>query len=269
MLVNGETSDSIPVQDRGLNYGDGIFRTLLIRQGQPVQWQRHYLKLQHDCAAINLSCPPADTLLSDINSLSATSANGVVKIIITRGVGPRGYAIQDSHSATRVVSISQLPSVDVRHSTTGINLHLCRLRVGHQPLLAGIKHLNRLENVLAATECLEVGTPEGLLADSNGFVISGTRSNLFFISDGTLYTPELSRCGVAGVQRDRVIDWAKKHGVACKVTQIRSPELLLADEIFLVNSVFGLWPIGEMVGYKRSVHPISWKIQAWLNDEND
>ncbi|MDH2917457.1 MAG: aminodeoxychorismate lyase [Gallionella sp.] len=268
MLVNGKTSDSISVQDRGFNYGDGIFRTLLIRQGQPVQWQRHYLKLQHDCAAINLSCPPADTLLSDINSLNSTSTDGVVKIIITRGVGPRGYAITDSHSATRVVSISQLPSVDNCNYTSGIALHLCRLKLGHQPLLAGIKHLNRLENVLAATECLEAGTPEGLLEDLDEFVISGTRSNLFLIRDGTLYTPDLSRCGVAGVQRDRVMDWAKKHGVACKVTQIRSPELLLADEIFMVNSVFGLWPIGEMAGYKRSKHPISWKIQEWLNDEN-
>lgn len=269
MLVNGLPSDSVSTLDRGLNYGDGVFRTLLIRQARVHCWGRHYLKLQQDCAALWLVCPTAETLLSDISALTATSPNGVGKIIITRGNGQRGYAITGSQNSTRVVSISPTPSFEESYYTTGIRLHRCLLKLGHQPRLAGIKHLNRLENVLAATECLEACAPEGLLEDTEGFVISGARSNLFVIRGGTLYTPDLSHCGVAGVQRERVMDWAKKQGVTCKVTQIRFEELLQADEIFMVNSVFGLWPVAEVDGYKRKEHPISWKIQKWLNDEND
>jgi 4-amino-4-deoxychorismate lyase len=269
MLVNGLPSDSVSTLDRGLNYGDGVFRTLLLKRGRVRCWARHYLKLNQDCAALRLTCPSSATLLGDIALLNSNSLDGVVKIVITRGVGQRGYAAQDGNVATRIVSITSLPFFQEQYFTAGIRLHRCFLKLGHQPRLAGIKHLNRLENVLAATECLEEGAAEGLLEDATGFVISGTRSNLFFIRNGTLYTPDLSRCGVAGVQRERVMDWANEQGIEFKVAQIRFEELLQADEIFMVNSVFGLWPVAEVDGYKCSEHPISWKIQEWLNNEND
>jgi 4-amino-4-deoxychorismate lyase len=84
-----------------------------------------------------------------------------------------------------------------------------------------------------------------------------------------LYTPNLSRCGVAGVQRDRVMDWARQHGVTCQTADLRMEELVLADELFLVNSVFGLWPVRELAGYRRSQHTTAWQIQEWLSDENN
>jgi 4-amino-4-deoxychorismate lyase len=144
---------------------------------------------------------------------------------------------------------------------------MCKVRLGHQLLLAGIKHLNRLENVLAASEWKDKDVPEGLLTDIAGNVISGTRSNLFMLRGNILYTPNLARCGVAGVQRDRVTDWGKQHGVTCKVADFHMEELVQADEIFLVNSVFGLWPVREVADYRRTQHPMAWKIQEWLNDE--
>jgi 4-amino-4-deoxychorismate lyase len=147
-------------------------------------------------------------------------------------------------------------------------MHSCKLRLGHQPLLAGIKHLNRLENVLAAGEWQDQDVPEGLLSDISGHVISGTRSNLFMQRGNILVTPNLSRCGVAGVQRDRVMDWARQHGVSCKVADFGMEELAQADEIFLVNSVFGLWPVRELAGYRRTQHTMAWKIKEWLNDES-
>lgn len=268
MLVNGLPRDSISAEDRGLAYGDGIFRTMSVRRGAPLSWQLHYLKLQHDCDAIKLTCPPADLLLGEIQSLCISQQDCVAKIIITRGVGQRGYALPKDEHATRIVSTSETPRYDSDLFASGVTLHICRLKLGHQPILAGVKHLNRLENVLAASEFQNTGAHEGLLEDEDGFVISGTRSNLFALRDGTLYTPNLSLCGVAGVQRDRVMSWADMHGVECKVTQIRMDELLVADEIFLVNSVFGLWPIRNLASYHRTTHPVSWKIQEWLNDEN-
>lgn len=268
MLVNGQPSDLIPAEDRGLSYGDGVFRTLRVRSGTPLSWQRHYFKLQQDCAAISITCPSADLLFSELESLCLVRQDCIAKIIITRGIGQRGYAPQIGGKNTRILTASEVPIFDPDLFSSGVVLHVCRLKLGHQPLLAGIKHLNRLENVLAAGECQKVGAPEGLLEDEEGFVISGTRSNLFVLRDGTLYTPDLSQCGVAGVQRDRVMAWASEHGLACQIVRIRMDEVQAAEEIFLVNSVFGLWPVRELAGYQRTFHPVAWKIQQWLNDEN-
>lgn len=268
MLVNGLPSDSISAEDRGLAYGDGVFRTLRVHRGAPLCWQQHYSKLQHDCDSIKISCPPSATLLEELQTLSAVHTECVAKIIVTRGTGARGYAVPATGSVTRIVSTSSLPNYAPEFFSTGVPLHVCRIKLGHQPSLAGIKHLNRLENVIAATECSEAGTPEGLLEDEDGFVISGTRSNLFVWREGVLRTPDLSLCGVAGMQRDRVIEWAGRHGVPCKIEPIRTDELLAADELFMVNSVFGLWPVRELLSYHRAQHPVAWKIQQWLNDEN-
>lgn len=268
MLVNGLPGDSISAEDRGLSYGDGVFRTLRVHRGTPLSWQHHYLKLQHDCDAIKITCPSAAILLKELQDLSATQPDCVAKIIITRGTGARGYAVPTGGMVTRIVSINPVPEYRHEYFSTGVPLHVCRIKLGHQPYFAGIKHLNRLENVIAATECREAGTPEGLLEDEDGFAISGTRSNLFVLRDGTLHTPDLNLCGVAGVQRDRVLDWARSHDVACKVEPIRTDELLTADEIFVVNSVFGLWPVCELLSYHQTAHPVAWKIQQWLNDEN-
>ncbi len=146
---------------------------------------------------------------------------------------------------------------------------MCELRLGHQPRLASIKHLNRLENVLAAAEWSDADIAEGVLLDISGNVIEGTRSNLFLLINGELITPDLSRCGVAGVQRERVMEWAIKHGVPCHIERFGLPELLAADEMFLVNSVIGLWPVRELQGRDWRLYPMSMQIQKWLSHAPD
>ncbi|OIQ87543.1 aminodeoxychorismate lyase [mine drainage metagenome] len=267
MLINGAPGSSINAEDRGLSYGDGVFRTLRMQGGRPVCWERQYAKLQQDCSALKISCPSALVLFSELQQLGKTQSEGVAKIIITRGVSSRGYAPSAQSETTRILSVSPIAAYPADYARQGVRLYVCKLRLGHQPLLAGIKHLNRLENVLASSEWQGQDVQEGLLNDVSGNVIGGTRSNLFMLRGKILYTPNLSRCGVAGVQRARVMDWAKQHGVACSVADIRMEELMLADEIFLVNSVFGLWPVCELAGYRRTEHPGAWKIREWLNDE--
>lgn len=268
MLINGAPGNSINAEDRGLAYGDGVFRTLRMRAGQPVGWQRQYAKLQHDCNALRIACPSALVLSSELLQLGKTLPDGVAKIVVTRGVATRGYAPGAQSEPTRILNVSPAPAYPADYAKQGVRVHVCKVRLGHQALLAGIKHLNRLENVLAASEWQDADMPEGLLSDIAGYVISGTRSNLFMMRGNVLYTPSLTRCGVAGVQRDRVMDWAKQHGVTCKAVEFRMEELLQADEIFLVNSVFGLWPVRELAGYRRTTHPVSWKVQEWLGNEN-
>jgi 4-amino-4-deoxychorismate lyase len=265
MLVNGKPADTISVADRGLSYGDGVFRTLRIQQGSPFCWHRQYDKLRHDCQALGITCPDEDILLQELKQLSG-AGSGISKITVTRGIGERGYAPSTRANPTRIVSYHPALVYDEAFYTDGITPHHCDLKLSRQPLLAGIKHLNRLENVLAAGECEAAGAVEGILEDEAGYVISGTRSNLFVVTNGKLFTPELSASGVAGVQRDRVMAWAAQNGVTCTVANIKMDDLLGADEIFLVNSVFGLWPIARLADKDFSQRQIALAIQTWLND---
>ena len=266
-LINGVPCDTISVDDRGLLYGDGVFRTMLLRAGQVVQWHRHYAKLHHDFNKINLPCPLESLLYGELASLIQDKQDGVVKLIVTRGKSQRGYAPSPHPHTTRILSLNPLPAFPEEFARSGVRLHLCQLRLAHQSHLAGVKHLNRLENVLAASEWTDPDIAEGLLLDEADNVIEGVRSNVFMVKDGILVTPDLSRCGVSGVQRELVIDCAKRHGIQCKISPIPLNYLLLADEIFLVNSVFGLWPVREMPGYNREHHPIAQAIQNWIQHE--
>jgi 4-amino-4-deoxychorismate lyase len=267
MLVNGVLSDSINANDRGLLYGDGVFRTMRLSQGKILHWPRHYQKLQQDCAALLLDCPDSSLLAIELQQLIADCNDGVVKIIITRGQGGQGYAQPGIQTSSRILRLVPPPKFPEYFRTKGIKVHVCNLRLAHQPRLAGIKHLNRLENVLAAAEWNDTDVAEGILLDAEGNVIEGTRSNLFMISNGVLLTPALSRCGVAGMQRERVLDWAVSHGMPYRIEQFDLSMLLVADEIFLVNSVIGLWPVNEMLTRIWTHCPIAGQIQKWLEQE--
>lgn len=268
-LINGVPCDTISVNDRGLLYGDGVFRTLLLRKGKVLQWHRHYARLSKDCGTINLSCPPESLLHEELERLVQNSQDGVIKIIITRGSAQRGYAPAQHPAVTRILSLSQIPVYPESFAKSGVRLHLCQLRLGHQPFLAGAKHLNRLENVLAAAEWDDPEIAEGLLLDESGYVIGGVRSNIFMVKSGELVTPDLQRCGISGVQRERLIEWAAQQGVACKIADIQLEDMLCADEIFLVNSVIGLWPVREIASYRCEYHPVAQVIQDWLDYDSN
>jgi len=245
MLVNGVSCNLISIRDRGLLYGDGVFRTLLVSAGHPQHWPLHYRKLQHDCQALGIDCPDFYLLSEELNRLLHDHPDAVYKLIITRGLAVRGYAPAADASPTRIWDVSPLPDYPPSRDSIGVVLGLCALRLSHQPRLAGIKHLNRLENVLAAAEIADSELHEGLLLDQQGLVIEGTRSNVFLLASGKLITPELSCCGVAGVQRDRVIACAAQLGMEVEVRAVELDELRAAEEVFLTNSVIGLWSVSS------------------------
>ncbi len=266
MLVNGTPADSIPLTDRGLAYGDGVFRTLCAVDGRPLHWARQYAKLNSDCAALQIPCPDAATLLAEVRAASAAVAQASVKIIVTRGSGPRGYALPQPCSPMRVViADAYVPSP---RNDSGVTLHLCRLRLAHQPALAGVKHLNRLENVLARAEWSDAAVAEGLLLNQTEHVIGGTMSNLFVVENNTLITPDLSRCGVAGVTRARVIDLAKQAGVTCRVEAVSLQRVLDADAMFVVNSLIGLWPVARLAERSWTPNALSKQVAQWLKADD-
>jgi 4-amino-4-deoxychorismate lyase len=269
MLVNGVPGSTISIRDRGLLYGDGVFRTLRVTQGKALHWPLHYLKLQHDCAKLGISCPDEALLCAELDRVLAQHPDGVVKLIVTRGEGARGYTPSTGTPPTRIWDYSPLPDYPAEWAVQGIKAHVCNLRLSAQPHLACVKHLNRLENVLAAVELNEAQLrdsqfAEGLLLDTEGRLIEGIRSNLFLVSQGRLVTPDLSRCGVAGIQRGRVMAWALQHGITLEVRDVGLEEALHADELFIVNSVIGLWPIRELEQRHWSRFPVAGQIRDGL-----
>lgn len=245
ILVNGRPADSIDARDRGLAYGDGVFRTLRTRDGEPIWWRDHYAKLAADCAALMLACPDAAGLRAEVCRV-AEAGDGVVKIVLTRGAAARGYALPPEQASTRIVLSTPLPAHAQAAAPDDVAARWCALRLARQPRLAGIKHLNRLENVLARAEWDDPAVFEGLLCDERGTVIGGVMSNLLVARDGELHTPDLSECGVAGVARARLLRAAARLGIRTHVERMLPAAILAADEVMICNSVIGVRRVARL-----------------------
>ncbi len=265
ILVDGLPANAVPADDRGFTYGDGVFRTLAMRKGRAQWWPQHYAKLAADCGVLSITPPAQAELLQDIQRIALHLPDCALRITVTRGSGGRGYAAPENPQPRRVVSAYPLPEYPAHWPVQGISVRVCALRLAGQPLLAGIKHLNRLENVLARAEWNDPAIAEGLLLDEAGNVIEGTRCNVFIVEDGTLVTPDLSRCGVAGVTRDLVIAAAGRHGLRCDVASISRQRLETATEILLVNSLVGVWSVAALEQHRWSDFKVAPLVRKWLD----
>ncbi len=255
-LVNGLAAERISVLDRGMQYGDGLFETLAVHAGRPLLWERHMERLCAGCLHLGLAAPAETALRADVDRLCSGRERMVVKIILSRGCAGRGYAPPPNPSPTRVVSAWPWPDYSPRNARQGVAACWCRTPASINPALAGIKHLNRLEQVLARAEWAS-DYAEGLMCDPDGFVVEGTMSNVFAVSGGTLVTPDLSRSGVAGVMRAEVMAVAQRLGLCCREVRITAAELEGMDEIFLTNSIIGVWPVTTLGSGKYSIGRIA------------
>ncbi len=262
-LINGERLDGINALDRGLHYGDGVFRTLKVVAGEVRWWEDQYRKLNEDCAALGIPCPDRQVLEAEVRQLASEPKVEAIKIIVTRGTGQRGYAMPADTAPSRIV----MGFAGGGNENREVRVRWCELRLSSQPRLAGIKHLNRLENVLARSEWDDAGIAEGLLMDEAGRVICGTMSNLFIVEQGKLLTPELSRCGVAGVARSRIMRAAERQGQAVKVGPVSRERLLGSDGLFLCNSLIGVWRVSDLGEKHWPDGGWAEKLRNWL-DEN-
>ncbi|HLF09724.1 MAG TPA: aminodeoxychorismate lyase [Gammaproteobacteria bacterium] len=244
-LVNGQTTGLDPA-DRGLAYGDGLFETMAAANGR-IRWLDYHLqRLEHGCR--RLSIPPLDSqeIRREIINHCPRDGRCVVKLIVTRGSGARGYPPPVSAQPTRILSISSWPDYPSANYTDGIELRTLQLRLGENPALAGLKHLCRLEQVLAQLELRGSDAEEGLLLDSSGYVVGGIASNLFAIRGSELATPKLTRCGVRGVMRRVVLESATQLELAVAERDLTIAAVQQADEIFVTNSLFGIWPVAQL-----------------------
>jgi 4-amino-4-deoxychorismate lyase len=248
VLVNGQPANLIPISDRGLQYGDGLFETLAVIDSAPCFWERHMARLTRGETALGLPFSDKAQLRQEADSLCEGCSRGVLKLIITRGSGGRGYRPPEPAETRRIFFLHPWPDYPETWYREGIQLRLCEMRWSRNRRLAGVKHLNRLEQVLARQEWQDPRIAEGLMLDEQDWVISATQGNLFLFCDGTLYTPELSQSGIAGVMREIVIECAGVLGIPVQVTHFKLEQVLRADALFVTNSLLGLCPVAGLEG---------------------
>jgi 4-amino-4-deoxychorismate lyase len=266
MLINGQGSVGISSLDRGLLYGDGVFETIAVEHGRPRFWLRHLARLVAGCERLGIPQPEGSVLLEESLTLLAGTERGVLKIIVTRGQGGRGYRPAADTFPTRIIQLHPWPDYPEICHGSGVRVRLCRQRLGHNPALAGIKHLNRLEQVLARGEWDDPGILEGLLLDEDEHPVEGTMSNLFIIRDRILMTPELVRCGVAGILRTVVMEMAASVPMPLQVRALELDDLWGADEVFLTNSLIGIWPVIAIEDHTYCKGALTHRLQELLSD---
>jgi len=263
-LVDGEISDRVSAADRGLQYGDGLFETIAVFGGLPRFWQGHMDRLNLGCEQLGLPATPQSVLLRELKTVSAGQSKCVVKIILTRGISGRGYQCGNSARSNRIVSSHAWPQWEGNPEKSGIRARICKLRLGIQPALAGLKHLNRLEQVTARAEWDDPTIAEGILLDREDHVICAVSSNLFLVHSGRLLTPRLDRCGVRGVMRGAILRAFRER---CEQRRLMLDMLPEAEEVFVCNSVRGVLPVTRIDHWEYGVGPVTRDVQGWLGQQ--
>jgi 4-amino-4-deoxychorismate lyase len=258
ILVNGQDDPRVSAADRGLLYGDGLFETIRFVQGVAPLWLRHMRRLCDGCARLGLPAPDVEVLATEAQRVLPDARDVVVRITLTRGAAARGYAPPAEAQSTRIVAAHPVPVIDADWYLRGIRVRFCGLRLAAQPRLAGMKHLNRLEQVLARAEWSDPDVVEGLVFDQDDHLISATAANVFVALDGVLVTPAVDRCGVAGVLRAELLA-ALPRSV---VRMVSKEALMRTDEMFLSSSVRGVLPVREVDGRRLRIGALTRAAQA-------
>lgn len=250
-LVNGREQAVISIADRGLLYGDGLFETIAVRRQAPCRWSAHLARLNRGADRLHIPRIDPALLRAEADQLLAGVDHGVLRLTLTRGRGGRGYRPPATPSPTRILALYPSPSpigpmLMRGRSVEGVTLRLCRARLGDNPQLAGIKHLNRLEQVLARAEWDDPGIIDGLMTDNRGCVVCGTMTNLFLVQDHGLSTPRLATCGVAGTVRELVLERAAALGIPLLERDITMAEVYAAKGLFVTNALLGLVPVARL-----------------------
>lgn len=252
--VNGRPGGVLSPLERGLHYGDGLFETLACVGGQPRFLDLHLERLRTGCARLGIEFPAPQELRREILEAAAAAGRSIVKVLLTRGPAvARGYGTTGAERPTRLTLRYGWEEEDQQLAAEGVRVRTAALRLAENPVLAGLKHLNRLEQVLARREAGAAGFAEALMFSSGGRLISGIMSNVFLVADGTLRTPLLDRCGVAGIMRQVVLREAARAGIAAVEAALEGADLARTSELFLTSAVIGLRPVRELDG--RTLRP--------------
>jgi 4-amino-4-deoxychorismate lyase len=248
--INGLQTASLDPRDRGLQYGDGLFETIAVFNGQPQCLADHLDRLQRSAARLKFPEIELAGLEAEIHQAAGDLEKAVLKLVITRGESARGYRPPERPEPTRIIMTSCWPLWPGEYYLDGVRSRVCEQRLAIQPALAGMKHLNRLEQVLARAEWTDPGIVEGVMLDTDDRLVCGTMSNLYLLSGPRLLTPSLERCGVKGVMRQQVQKAAVTLGLEWHERDLALEDALSADEMYFSNALIGLWPVRELDGHR-------------------
>ncbi|MGS0680765.1 aminodeoxychorismate lyase [Shewanella sp. 125m-7] len=250
--INGQASMSVNPLDRGLAYGDGLFATMRVNQGEIQFFSAHMERLTQGAFRLGFQWTPSKALCAQLTTLAKVNPQSCIKLLLTRGTGGRGYSVplnrpnvvfdgaasQNALNVTEVVSVSALPAQYLNWQQQGISLTCSDVLLGRQPKLAGIKHCNRLEQVLIKSAALPSHSQDWLVLDSNRNIVESSMANIFFVFDDKLVTPRISYSGVAGMMREQVIYQLLHMGHKIEVTDIAYDKLSQVKHVFISNSLF-------------------------------
>ena len=269
VLIDGVAAGALSPLDRGLHFGDGVFETIACLQGRPRFLGLHLERLAHGCCTLGFAPPPAEQLREEVTRLAGEQKRSIVKLIVTRGrASVRGYAVSPDARATRVAIRYPWPVEDPVLQQQGVSVRVAAMRLGENPTLAGLKHCNRLEQILARSEPQAPASTEALLLSRSGKLICGTMTNVFLI-DGPaesprLRTPAIDLCGVAGVMRRVVLREAARAGIAATECALWPADLAAATEVFLTNARVGVWPVARLEARTLIPGPVTRRVQSLL-----
>lgn len=269
--LNGVAATALPLPDRGVEFGDGLFETLLVNGTEPLYSELHLARFQAGCRALMFPDCSVAVQQQLRQAALASAARGwrwsALRVTVTRGAGPRGYAPPEPADPRIIITATRLEETTA-HMPDPARLGLASVRWPAQPLLAGLKHLNRLENVLAAREYREAGYDEAVMLDQQGNPISVVAANFFAVCDGQLLTPPLHGCGIAGTRRDLVMRrWAPALGLAVREEFMTVDQLESAQEVFYSNSLLGLRPVASFGKRTWNEHPVCAALHGLYRDE--
>lgn len=251
--IDGRAAAKLDPRDRGLNYGDGVFETMRVRRRVIRFLDYHMERLNEGCRRLAISAPNPVLLRNELVRIAARRPEAVLKLIVTRGIGTRGYRPSGRERCTRVISVHPLSRQAARATESPVRVRMCAMRLGVNETLGGLKTLNRLESVLARAEWSDARIWEGLMRDADDNIVCGTMSNIFIKRGSSLLTPKLDRCGVAGVMRRWVLEQAGALHLHAGEVRLSWDDLRKADEAFMTNAVVGIVPLAVIQHGRRQV----------------
>ncbi len=262
LITDLDPARAIDHAERGLHYGDGIFETMLLTHGEIPLWPQHYQRLQQSAARLSIPCPERDWLESQLEPYLHLQQELVIKLILTRGSGGRGLALPKP----LIPSVLVLKYPYKYQSNQVIKAYISEITLPKNPNLAGLKHLNRLDYVMA-TEALNQHQEfdEALLLSADGHLVESIVHNLFFVLDDVICTPDLKDCGVDGVMRQMLLKKLLEQGKNVKISDFRKQDILAASECFLCNSVHGVRPLVQLEQQEFAIGPLTTELQTIFN----
>jgi 4-amino-4-deoxychorismate lyase len=242
MIINGLPATELNIADRAIQYGDGCFTTMAVRAGKVRHWQQHLHRLQHAANILAINFSPWQELQQQVMTLALATGHGVIKIILSRGISGRGYA-PGKGQGTYILTVHEMPQHYATWQSKGVKLGISSVQIAKQPLLAGIKHLNRLEQVLVKQSFDADVFDDVLVCDTDGMLVETSIGNLFWRKGPCWFTPDLYFCGVEGVMRNLAVAYFKQIDQPVQQIRTKIGALRQADEVFVCNSLMGLVPV--------------------------